>query len=170
MNVMVIKMSYSFDIPSDPDRLYPCLCTAMEGLLDGEKDITANLASASSLIKLAVPDILWAGFYIFKEGELVLGPFQGKPACIRIKPGRGVCGAAFSADKTIVADDVKAFPGHIACDSESKSEIVIPLRVNGGVFGVLDMDSGLYSRFSQADKQGLEQLAAVIESHLSICD
>lgn len=159
-------MSYSFDFPSGPDRLYPYLCAALEGLLGGEKDVTANLANASSLLKLALPDIIWAGFYILKEDELVLGPFQGKPACIRIKPGRGVCGTALSADKTIVADNVNEFPGHISCDSESKSEIVIPIRKNGAVFGVLDIDSGLYSRFSESDKQGLEMLAAVIEAHL----
>ena len=133
-------------------------------LLGKETDPIANLANASAVLMEALPRLNWAGFYLFKGEELVLGPFQGKPACVRIKPERGVCGAAFSRNETVRVPDVHAFPGHIACDSASNSEIVIPLRKPDGTpFGVLDIDSPDLERFSEEDQQGLEEAARIIE-------
>lgn len=159
-------MAYTFDFPRDRERVYPCLCSALEHLLEGESDITANLANAAALVNLALGDALWVGFYIMKGNELVLGPFQGKPACIRIQPGRGVCGTAAAEDRTLVIGNVGEFPGHIACDAESKSEMVVPIHKDGRVFAVLDIDSTEYDRFSAADRLGLEAAASVIEKHL----
>ena len=133
-------------------------------LLGKETDPIANLANASAVLMEALPRLNWAGFYLFKGEELVLGPFQGKPACVRIKPERGVCGAAFSRNETVRVPDVHAFPGHIACDSASNSEIVIPLRKPDGTpFGVLDIDSPDLERFSEEDQHGLEEAARIIE-------
>ena len=127
---------------------------------------TANFANASALIWQSLGDINWAGFYFMQDGALVLGPFQGKPACIRIAVGRGVCGTAVAEDKTQLVPDVHAFPGHIACDCASNSEIVIPIHKNGAVYGVLDIDSPLFDRFSDADRVGLEALVQVLEQML----
>ena len=126
------------------------------------------LSNASALIYDALPDLNWAGFYLMRGGELVLGPFQGKPACIHIAPGKGVCGTAAAQDRTQRVPDVHQFPGHIACDSASNSEIVIPLHQNGQVIGVLDIDSPKFDRFSEDDQAGLEQLVRVIEDGLRI--
>ena len=146
---------------------YEELLLYTKGITYGEKDLTANLANVSSLINLALDDINWAGFYIMKGGELVLGPFQGKPACIRIKVGSGVCGTAVAEDRTQLVKDVHEFPGHIACDSASNSEIVVPIHnPDGTVFGVLDIDSPLFGRFSEEDKNGLEAVVKVIEELL----
>ena len=134
----------------------------MASLLDGESDVIANLANASALIYDVLPDINWAGFYFVKDGELVLGPFQGKPACVRLKIGKGVCGTAVAEDKTIVVADVHEFAGHIACDSASNSEIVVPLRKNGEIVGVLDIDSPLFNRFADV-KDVIEGTAKEIE-------
>lgn len=157
-------MSHSFCFSRD--TVYEELPVSMKALLEGERDITANLANASALLHLALEDVLWVGFYILRDGELVLGPFQGKPACIRIPLGRGVCGTAAFEDRTVLVEDVDKFPGHIACDSESRSEIVIPLHKDGCVFGVLDLDSGSLGRFTEKDKAGLERVAAVLENLL----
>lgn len=128
----------------------------------------ANFANASALIWQELPDINWAGFYFMTDGMLVLGPFQGKPACTRIAVGRGVCGTAVQQDATQLVPDVHAFPGHIACDCASNSEIVIPIHKNNAVYGVLDIDSPLLNRFSQADRKGLESLVLVLEEMLSL--
>jgi len=137
-------------------------------LLAGERDPIANAANLSALIFHGLPDLNWAGFYFMKDGELVLGPFQGKPACVRIAVGRGVCGTAVAEGKTQLVPDVHAFPGHIACDSASQSEVVIPivsldsrLRGNDKIVGVLDLDSPMLNRFSEADARALEALVQV---------
>ena len=129
-------------------------------LLDGERDSTANAANLAALIFHTLPDLNWAGFYWMKGGELVLGPFQGKPACVRIALGKGVCGAAAQARRSIVVPDVHAFPGHIACDSASRSEVVVPVMAAGRVVGVLDLDSPLPGRFDEEDARALEALVA----------
>ena len=134
----------------------------MASLLEGESDVIANLANASALIYDVLTDINWAGFYFVKDGELVLGPFQGKPACVRLKIGKGVCGTAVAEDRTIVVADVHEFAGHIACDSASKSEIVVPLRKNGAIVGVLDIDSPLFNRFADV-KDVIVETAKEIE-------
>lgn len=127
----------------------------------------ANFANASALIWQELPDINWAGFYLMADGMLVLGPFQGKPACTRIAIGRGVCGTAVQQDATQLVPDVHAFPGHIACDCASNSEIVVPIHKNNAVYGVLDIDSPLLNRFSEADREGLESLVAILEEMLA---
>ena len=141
----------------------------MDALLTGEKDLIANLSNGSALLKESLDQINWAGFYLMREQDgkrqLVLGPFQGKPACVRIPVGKGVCGTAAKENRTLLVKNVHEFPGHIACDSASQSEIVIPIRNQGEVIGVLDIDSPVLDRFSEKDKEGLEKIAAVIESH-----
>lgn len=143
---------------------YPLMKAQAAEIVKGEPDLIANLANISSLIYHSLGRINWAGFYLWnaEEDELVLGPFQGKPACVRIAPGSGVCGAAYSSGRTQRIDDVDAFPGHIACDSASKSEIVIPLFHGDTLWGVLDIDSPELNRFDQGDQQGLEALAGII--------
>lgn len=145
---------------------YTTLSKQLDALLTGETDTIANLANASALLNTFLPDINWVGFYVMKDGELVLGPFQGLPACVRIPVGRGVCGTAVSTNATMLIDDVHAFPGHIACDAASNSEIVVPLHKNGEVIGVLDIDSPLKARFTKEDQQGLELFVAVLEKHI----
>ena len=143
--------------------LYDELARQTRGLLDGERDLIANAANFAALIWQIVPDLNWAGFYFLKGGELVLGPFQGKPACVRIQvfpQPRGVCGAAAFQNKTQLVSNVHEFPGHIACDSASNAEIVVPLVAHGKVFGVLDVDSPSLNRFDQEDRAGIEQLVA----------
>lgn len=145
---------------------YTTLSKQLDALLTGETDIIANLSNASALLNVFLKDINWVGFYIMKDGELVLGPFQGLPACVRIPLGRGVCGTSASENKTMLVDDVHTFPGHIACDAASNSEIVIPLRKNKEIVGVLDIDSPLKARFTKEDQIGLEQFVAVLEKHI----
>jgi GAF domain-containing protein len=140
---------------------YAQLAEELSGLLHGESDLTANAANTAALLFDALPDINWAGFYFLKGGELVVGPFQGKPACVRIALGRGVCGTAAAERRTIVVRDVEEFPGHIACDAASRSEIVIPLIAGSELVGVLDIDSPNLARFDEADARGLERLAAI---------
>ena len=140
------------------EEVHRDLLEQARALLHGERDFTANAANLAALIFHALPDLNWAGFYWMKGGELVLGPFQGKPACVRIAIGKGVCGTAARDRKSIVVPDVDAFPGHIACDSASRSEVVVPVIAGGKVVGVLDLDSPLKSRFSDADARGLEAL------------
>jgi GAF domain-containing protein len=139
---------------------YQTLEKELKSLIQGEPNLVANLSNLSSWLYHAIPDLNWAGFYLWQEQdqELVLGPFQGMPACIRIKPTRGVCGKAYSTGATLKVDDVEAFPGHIACDSASKSELVIPLVKNGKVFGVLDLDSPKLGRFSDTDAENLTSI------------
>jgi len=145
--------------------LYSDLLLQARGLFEGERDAGANAANLAALIYHTLPDLNWSGFYWMKGGELVLGSFQGKPACVRIALGKGVCGTAARDRRTIVVADVDAFPGHIACDSASRSEIVIPLIVRGAVVGVLDVDSPRLGRFDSEDAAGLEAVAkAFLES------
>ncbi len=138
--------------------------TNLRALLDKEDWLITSLSNASALLNEYLDDINWVGFYIMQDGDLVLGPFQGKSACVRIKVGRGVCGTAVSEDKTQLVPDVHQFPGHIACDSASNSEIVVPIHYNGSVVGVLDIDSPLFNRFSEEDKVNLEESVKIIES------
>jgi len=149
---------YTFrDKPAD----YAALARELQGLLMDESDLIANAANATSLIYHALPDLNWCGIYLLKDGGLVVGPFQGKPACVRIALGKGVCGTAASQRKTIVVPDVHAFPGHIACDAASNSEIVVPLIAQDELLGVLDLDSPRLARFDEDDRRGLEQLATI---------
>lgn len=149
---------------ADPGEFYQELARQLTGLLAGERDIIANAANTASLIFNTVPDLNWAGFYFLRDDVLVLGPFQGRPACVRIPLGRGVCGAAAAQRQTLRVGDVHAFPDHIACDSASRSELVVPLIRDGAVLGVLDLDSPHPGRFSAADQAGLEQVAALFLS------
>jgi GAF domain-containing protein len=145
---------------------YNSLCAQLKALTDGIPYETANLANASALLWQELPDINWAGFYKMEDGQLVLGPFQGKPACILIPVGKGVCGTAVAENRTQLVYNVHEFPGHIACDCASNSEIVVPIRKNGAIWGVLDIDSPSIGRFTEADKAGLEQFVAVLEQAL----
>ncbi len=159
---------YAFDVSTgSKPELYRDLLTALDALTAGEPDAVANMANAAALIWEYLPDINWAGFYRFVDGELVLGPFQGKAACIRIPLGKGVCGAAAAIQKTQRVDDVHAFPGHIACDGASQSEIVVPIVHAGQLIGVLDIDSPLLSRFDAADQTGCEALVALLAARIS---
>lgn len=145
----------------DKPELYRALAQQLEALLAGERDAVANAANAASLIYHALPDVNWVGFYFLHGDELVLGPFQGKPACVRIPIGKGVCGTAVAQRKSIRVADVFAFPGHIACDTASRSEIVVPLISAGAIAGVLDIDSPTPARFDADDQDGAERLAAI---------
>ena len=145
---------------------YKLLKAQLEALTQDVPYETANFANASALIWQGLADINWAGFYLMRDGMLVLGPFQGKPACTRIALGRGVCGTAAAQDATQLVPDVHAFPGHIACDCASNSEIVVPIHKDGAVYGVLDIDSPLLNRFSEADREDLESLVQVLEEML----
>jgi GAF domain-containing protein len=138
---------------------YAQLAEQARALLHGERDRTANAAQLSALLYHALPDLNWAGFYFFDGTELVVGPFQGLPACVRIPLDKGVCGAAATTRTTQRIDDVHAFPGHIACDSASNSELVVPLVKDGGLVGVLDLDSPVHARFDVIDQEGLEAIA-----------
>ncbi|HBB98251.1 MAG TPA: GAF domain-containing protein [Blastocatellia bacterium] len=142
--------------------LYDQLAAQLSSLLAGERDLIANAANFSSLIFHALPDLNWAGFYFAKDDELVLGPFQGQPACVRIRVGQGVCGAGASKCETVIVPNVHEFPGHIACDSASNSEIVVPLMKGERLIGVLDLDSPLIGRFDADDADGLERLAGIL--------
>ena len=160
---------FDFNAPADGDKntLYADLLSAAEAVTEGEPDAIANMANVAALIWQFLPDLNWSGFYRMVEGELILGPFQGKPACIRIPLGRGVCGTAAASGPTQLVKDVPVFPGHSACDAASASEIVVPVKVDGRVVAVLDLDSPLAARFDAADQQGLEMLIARIGSRLA---
>ena len=145
---------------------YDMLIKELTALTDGVPYETANLANASALLWQNLPDINWAGFYKMTDGKLVLGPFQGKPACIIIPVGKGVCGTAVAQDRTQLVADVHEFPGHIACDSASNSEIVVPIHADSSIWGVLDIDSPHKNRFTETDKVGLEAFVRVLESIL----
>jgi len=146
---------------------YRTLCQNVAGLIGGVPHLIADLANASAALWEAMEDINWAGFYLMEGGKLVLGPFQGRPACIEIALHRGVCGAAVTTGETQLVPDVHAFPGHIACDAASRSEVVVPIRARGEIVAVLDVDSPTPGRFTEADKAGLEQLVCVIERELA---
>jgi L-methionine (R)-S-oxide reductase len=146
---------------SSKPELYADLAAQLSSLLEGEHDVVANAANCAALIFHSLADVNWAGFYFLKEGELVLGPFQGNPACVRIALGKGVCGTAAQLKQTVVVENVYEFPGHIACDIASKSEIVVPLINDGRLIGVLDVDSPSLARFDDEDAQGLNELAEI---------
>ena len=145
---------------------YKTLCAQMASLTENVSHEVANLANASALIWQTLPEINWAGFYKMEKGILVLGHFQGKPACIEIPVGRGVCGAAVAEDRTQLVYDVHEFPGHIACDCASNSEIVVPIHVSGEIWGVLDIDSPNIGRFTEEDEAGLTKVVGVLEQIL----
>jgi GAF domain-containing protein len=158
---MTTYTSTGCDFSNKPDG-YAQLAQVLSGLLAGERDLIANAANTAALIYDALGEVNWVGFYFMQGGELVVGPFQGKPACVRIPLGKGVCGAAASRRQTLLVQDVHAFPGHIACDAASRSEIVIPLiRRDGVLLGVLDLDSPRPARFDEQDREGLERLAGI---------
>lgn len=142
-------------------ELYANLAAQLSSLLEGEHDLIANAANCAALLYHSLPDVNWAGFYLHKKGELVLGPFQGSPACVRIAVGKGVCGTAAELKQTVVVENVHEFPGHIACDSASNSEIVVPLLKDKRLIGVLDVDSPSFARFDDEDAQGLNELAEI---------
>jgi len=159
---------YDFSVSSgqSPDILYSDLTAAARAVTNGETDAIANMANISALIWQYIPDLNWAGFYRVIDNELVLGPFQGQVACIRIAMGKGVCGTAAATNEVHRVADVTAFPGHIACDTASRSELVVPVCKNGTVVAVLDLDSPLPNRFSSADENGLTALIAAIANKL----
>lgn len=145
---------------------YSALNKELSALISGVPHPIANMANAASLLYNSLEDLNWAGFYLMENGILVLGPFMGKPACIEIPVGKGVCGTAVAENRSQLVYDVHQFPGHIACDSASNSEIVIPLRKDGEIIGVLDIDSPIIGRFSEADKLGLEEFAKILETQI----
>jgi GAF domain-containing protein len=159
--------------------LYQSLAEELDALLRGETDPVANAANAAAAIYHSLPELNWAGFYFLRGEELVLGPFQGQPACVRIPLGKGVCGTAAAERRSVLVPDVHAFPGHIACDANSRSELVVPLLIKDGptrdglvedcLLGVLDLDSPVTGRFDAADQAGCEALAAIVVRHLAPC-
>lgn len=146
---------------------YSLMNAQLKALIEGVPHLIADLANASALIYDSMDRLNWAGFYLIEDGRLVLGPFQGKPACIEIPLGSGVCGTAAGEDRTLVVENVHEFPGHIPCDCASNSEIVVPLRKEGTVFGVLDIDSPEFGRFTEEDRIGLEEFAAILEKEIA---
>ena len=146
---------------------YETLKKEIKALIDGVPYEIANLANVSAALWQAMENINWVGFYLMNGEKLVLGPFQGKPACIEIPRGRGVCGTAAQEKRTVLVEDVHQFPGHIACDSASNSEIVVPIFKNGAIYGVLDIDSPCFSRFTVEDQRGLEEIVKILEKNLS---
>ena len=157
------------ELPADKSAAYAELAANLRALLAGEHDLIANAANTTALLFWSLPDLNWAGFYLVEpaRGDLLLGPFQGKPACVRIEIGRGVCGTAAARRETVVVPDVHAFPGHIACDSASNSEIVVPVIRDGRLLGVLDLDSPVLARFDDADARGLESLVRILVESLA---
>ena len=159
---------YDFRPGTDTSKseTYRDLVSAAEALTDGEPDPVANMANVAALMWDFLPDLNWAGFYRMVDGELVLGPFMGRPACIRIPIGKGVCGTAAADATTQLVEDVHAFPGHIACDSVTKSELVVPVLRNGDVVAVIDLDSPSRARFDEEDRQRIERLAQIISDRI----
>ena len=153
-------------IEGDKAVFYRMLNKQLDHLLEGEPDWLANLANAASLLYMQLEHINWSGFYLWREEQLILGPFMGKPACVRIPLGRGVCGTTAEKRETVVVPDVHAFPGHIACDAASRSEIVVPIVVGDRLIGVLDIDAPVKERFDDADRQGLEEFVAILNKHI----
>jgi L-methionine (R)-S-oxide reductase len=150
----------------DRKKNYALLNKQLDALLEGEPNRIANLSNAAALLNQFLDRINWAGFYVMEDGELVLGPFQGLPACVRIPIGKGVCGTSAQKRETLRIEDVHAFPGHIACDAASQSEIVVPIIKDGELFGVLDIDSPEKNRFDEIDQQGLEDFVETLVKHL----
>jgi GAF domain-containing protein len=167
MTFTLSDTAYGTDTPQAKLAMFDDLRPQLQGLVAGETDLIANTANFSSLVFNSMPGLNWAGFYFLKGDELVLGPFQGKPACIRIKKGRGVCGSTVEKGEAIVVADVHAFPGHIACDVNSRSELVVPLRANGVIVGVFDLDSPLPKRFDQTDLDGIQSLLHILEASMA---
>ena len=155
--------SLSFQYPDNKKILYNLVNLQLKGLIDQVPHKIANLANASALLGQALKDINWVGFYLLEDNQLILGPFQGKPACIEIPVGNGVCGTAVLNDEVMLVKNVHEFPGHIACDSASNSEIVLPIHANGKIVGVLDIDSPLLARFDEDDKNGLSGFVKILE-------
>ena len=155
--------------PAEKRSLYRLLRTQLQGLTDGVPYMLANLANASALLYQALTDINWAGFYLMQGGKLVLGPFQGKPACVEIQVGSGVCGTAVERDEIMLVENVHEFPGHIACDSASNSEIVIPIHRDAEIIGVLDIDSPVLARFDEEDRRGLSEFVRALECAIGRC-
>ncbi len=151
---------------AEKNTFYDTLVAQADALIADESDLIANMANLSALLFLEMPDLNWAGFYILRNDELVLGPFQGKPACVRIAVGKGVCGTAVATGDIQLVRDVHEFPGHIACDAASNSEIVLPVRHAGQIIAVLDIDSPSIARFDQADAAGLARIVQVFEQRL----
>jgi len=156
------------ELPADKSTAYAELARNLRALLEGERDLVANAANMAALLYWSLRDLNWAGFYLVEpeRGDLLLGPFQGKPACVRIPVGRGVCGTAAARRETVVVPDVHAFPGHIACDSASNSEVVVPIVRGGTLLGVLDLDSPVHARFDESDARGLETLVRIFVESL----
>ena len=148
------------------DQLYKYMNIKLTGLIGSESDSLANLSNASALLWLLIKDINWAGFYLYKEDQLILGPFQGKPACVRIQMGKGVCGTAAQTRQSQVIKNVHDFPGHIACDCASNSEIVIPIIFEDKLIGVLDIDSPVFERFDEEDQKGLEKFVQTLNKYM----
>lgn len=159
---MFTKTTYSEDLSVN----YTMLSKQLDALLTGETNAIANLSNASALLNQFFDQINWVGFYLMESDELVLGPFQGLPACVRISVGKGVCGTAASTKQTVIVPDVHAFPGHIACDAASQSEIVVPILKDGILIGVLDIDSPIKERFSEQDAEGLELFVQILIKHI----
>ena len=159
---------YDFKPAADAPKgeLYNDLVSAADGLTSGEQDAIANMANVAALLWEFLPDVNWTGFYRMVDGELVLGPFAGRPACIRIPLGQGVCGAAGKTGETQLVSDVHAFPGHIACDAASRSELVVPVTRGGEVIAVIDLDSPTLARFDEDDAKGIERLAAMLADRI----
>ncbi|MFY0782565.1 GAF domain-containing protein [Peribacillus sp. RS7] len=148
------------------EKNYELVQKQLSALIEDETNRIANLSNAAALLNQFLDEINWVGFYLYEEGQLILGPFQGLPACVRIPMGKGVCGTSAATEKTLRIEDVHQFPGHIACDAASRSEIVIPLMKDGKLFGVLDIDSPVTDRFDEIDQQGLEKFAEILSRHL----
>lgn len=149
--------------PEDKKECFKLVQAQLKALLEDETNVLPNLSNTSALLNMALKNINWVGFYLLQNNELLLGPFQGKPACVHIPIGKGVCGTAIAQGKTQLVADVHAFPGHIACDSDSRSEIVIPLHAGNKIVGVLDIDSPSIGRFDLIDQEGLEEIARILE-------
>jgi GAF domain-containing protein len=161
-----MQVSSQIEASQTKPVFYQELCEKLQDLLGTETDFVANAANASALLFHSLPDINWAGFYIYRDGELILGPFQGKPACVHIALGQGVCGTAARQKETLIVPDVSQFKGHIACDPQSQSEIAVPLLNWGNLIAILDVDSATLSRFDEDDQEGLEAYASVFVASL----
>ncbi|MBT2617841.1 MULTISPECIES: GAF domain-containing protein [unclassified Bacillus (in: firmicutes)] len=148
------------------EKNYELVQKQLLALIEDETNRIANLSNAAALLNQFLDEINWVGFYLYEEDQLILGPFQGLPACVRIPMGKGVCGTSAATEKTLRVEDVHQFPGHIACDAASRSEIVIPLMKDGKLLGVLDIDSPITDRFDEMDQQGLEKFAEILSNHL----
>lgn len=156
----------TIDPTLDKPSLYREIARELDALIAGETDLIANLANASALLFHSLPDLNWAGFYLLKDGELVVGPFQGKPACVRIALDKGVCGTSAQRRQSVIVPNVHEFAGHIACDSASNSEVVVPMIRNGELLGVLDIDSPKLGRFDEEDRAGLERFVEILMANL----